>query len=413
MDEFLDFLHDHLPSGWFNNVQEAYGADLTNDDIIQSVQQASDFFNMNAPMEIWEGWTTGVINGMTFTENDDILIFNREQLHDLGISDKEGFDLVMTHEGAHRALQGMDVGFSEHQEELCCDYMAGIRAGLNGMDEGKIASALASTIECDSHPDGAMRVQAIEQGVAFANDYMAEHGVPPTFSECLDQFEQSDLCIHAVVDTPEQINLRPEDVSLDTPQEFYKGEYGNATGDYWDDSHPSDQAINAFVNDRSYHLHEARTAKENAEWHHKRANEAIARGDLSQAHDHESSASMYERSCRDYLDTAARCSKFVDDTSENATIESTIKELSFGSSLYTKEEIDSMRSKLDSAEYEMNCRKSDLHDWEHKASLQNTPRGRESGEYAHALERLNQAQSRYNDAVDAYNKAKSRLNNAL
>jgi hypothetical protein len=27
---------------------------------------------------------------------------------------------------------------NSQQEELCCDFMAGVRAGLNGMDEGKI-----------------------------------------------------------------------------------------------------------------------------------------------------------------------------------------------------------------------------------------------------------------------------------
>jgi hypothetical protein len=407
----LDFIQSQLPDGWLENVQNIYGADLTDDEIIQSVQQASEFFNMNAPMEIWEGWTTGVINGMTFTENDDILIFNRAQLQDMGITDKEGFDLVMTHEGAHRALQGMDLGFSEHQEELCCDYMAGIRAGLNGMDEGKIASSLANTEECTSHPDGAMRVQAIEQGVAFAHEYMEEHyGTPPSFSECLEHFEQSDLCIHAFIDTPEQINLRPEDVSLDSPHEFYKGEFGNATGDYWDDSHPSDRAINAFVNDRSYHLHEAQTAKENAEWHHKRANEAVARGDLLQARDHESRAAIYERSYRDHLDSAAKCSKFVGESTEK---DSTAKELSFGSGQYTKEEIDSMRSEVERTEYAMKCRKDDVSNWESKVSILDNPDAHRNGDYAHAVDRLNEAKSRYNTAAEAYDRAKSRLNNAL
>lgn len=34
----------------------------------------------------------------------------------MGITDKEGFDLVMTHEGAHRMLQGLQnrTGFNSH-----------------------------------------------------------------------------------------------------------------------------------------------------------------------------------------------------------------------------------------------------------------------------------------------------------
>lgn len=132
-----DFLHSHLPDSWFDNFHKAWGDSLTDEMVLKSVQEASDFFNMNAPMDVHEDWTTGVMTGIPFTENDDIMVFNRQQMLDMGISDKEGFDLVMTHEGAHRALQGMNTGFDSHQEELCCDYMAGVRAGLNGMDEGK------------------------------------------------------------------------------------------------------------------------------------------------------------------------------------------------------------------------------------------------------------------------------------
>lgn len=154
----IGFLHDLLPSSWFDDAHQHFGSGLTDEMIVQSVQEASDFFNMNAPMNIHEDWTTGVMTGMSFTENDDILVFNRQQMLDMGITDKEGFDLVMTHEGAHRKLQGMDTGFTSHREELCCDYMAGVRAGLNGMAEGKMEASLAGTAESQSHPDGALRV---------------------------------------------------------------------------------------------------------------------------------------------------------------------------------------------------------------------------------------------------------------
>ena len=70
----LNFLHDLFPD-WFDDIRFHYGGELTDDMIVQSVQEASDFFNMNAPAGIHEDWTTGVITGMTFTENDDILVF--------------------------------------------------------------------------------------------------------------------------------------------------------------------------------------------------------------------------------------------------------------------------------------------------------------------------------------------------
>lgn len=69
---------------------------------------------------------------------------------DMGIIDKEGLDLIMTHEGAHRMLQGSvsSLDLTPHQVELYCDYMAGVRAGLNGMDFTKMQNALCNLPEC-------------------------------------------------------------------------------------------------------------------------------------------------------------------------------------------------------------------------------------------------------------------------
>lgn len=283
----VDFLHDLLSSSWFDDVHHHFGAGLTDDVIVQSVQEASEFFNMSAPKDIHEGWTTGVMTRMAFTENDDILVFNREQLHEMGITDKEGFDLVMTHEGAHRALQGLDTGFSSHQEELCCDYLAGIRAGLNGMEEGKLEACLAGTVESLSHPDGAARVAAIESGVAFAHEYMEAHnGVPPTFSECLEHFSKTDAFADTLPQEPEHINLRPEPAPAD-----------------------SEEIKGIFIDDRAAQLRYAKDAKENAEWHEKRSNDAIARGDLSSAKDHADRAASYRRAEKEAIEASKKCTK--------------------------------------------------------------------------------------------------------
>lgn len=285
--DFLNvgFLHDHLPSSWFEHAHQHFGSGLTDEMIVKSVQEASVFFNMNAPMSIHEDWTTGVMTGMTFTENDDILVFNRQQMLDMGVTDKEGFDLVMTHEGAHRKLQGLDTGFNSHQEELCCDYMAGVRAGLNGMAEGKLESALAKSTETSSHPDGAARVEAIEAGVAFAHEYMKAHnGVPPTFSDCLEHFNQTGVFAATLSQESGHINLRPEHTIADT-----------------------DGELREF--DQSYYLRKAHEAEDNVKWHRKRANEAAARGDMSCARDHSSSADIWERDRRENLNMAKKSSK--------------------------------------------------------------------------------------------------------
>ena len=198
-----------VPVRWFNDVRMNYGETLTDEMIVNSVEQASDFFNIDNPMAIAEDWTTGVYPNMDVSPIDDVLIFNREQLVGMGITEQEGLDLVMTHECAHRALQGMShLGFDSHQEELCCDFMAGVRAGLNGIDVSQMENSLADTTVSATHPDGADRVDAIEAGMEFAKEYYEAHGVAPSFSDCLEYFTgEADL---ADLAPDGQITLRPE-----------------------------------------------------------------------------------------------------------------------------------------------------------------------------------------------------------
>ncbi len=203
----LQPLQDIFPDGWFDDVRQMYGENLSDEMISQSVEETCDFFHIEEPAMVSEGWTTGVYPNNDFTLQDDVLIFNREQLLDMGISGKDGLDLVMTHEGTHRVLQGMEhIEFNSHQEELCCDYMAGVRAGLNGIDVSQMENSLMYSPESETHPAGADRVESIEAGVRFAQQYYAEYNMAPTFDECLDDF-----CEINEIEQDEQIVLRSDD----------------------------------------------------------------------------------------------------------------------------------------------------------------------------------------------------------
>lgn len=342
-----------------------YSGTLTLDDVNESIQSASDFFNMESPMIVSEGWTTGVFNRNLTTVNDDVLIFNPNQLQSMGITEKEGLDLVMTHENTHRALQGMETGFSEHQEELCCDYMSGVRAGLNSMNTDQMVNSLASTPETITHPAGKLRVEAIQEGQEFASKFLAENGHAPTFDDCLEHFKSS----YAFSHTADPLALVPntgssnEDfhgytqadvewyehqarISSGSEQahwlkeakwardhihsfapfdtggmvihdadihQFHGGQYGNATGDYIDDSHPIDREYGEikgmFIDNRAVQLQYAQEAKENAEWHEKRSNDCIARGDLAGAKDHATRAASYRKAERDAIAASKKCTK--------------------------------------------------------------------------------------------------------
>ncbi len=212
--DILDFgewesFHDAL-----KNVCDS-GFNLSESEVINSVSEASQFFNIGMPLDIHEDWTTGVMPINPGTELDDILVYNRQQMSEMGISDKDSFDLVMTHECAHRALQGIETGYSSHQEELCCDYMAGVRAGLNGMDESTFAESLRDTSSSLTHPNGILRTEAINEGIAFARDFMNIHnGIPPRFSDCLSHFENSDVFRASYNHMEGLVTLNPEGIEI-------------------------------------------------------------------------------------------------------------------------------------------------------------------------------------------------------
>jgi hypothetical protein len=113
---------------------------------------------------------------------------------------------------------------------------------------------------------------------------MAINNEAPSFPECLERFNKKlDEMSGNLLNATQEINLKEE-------------MNGNSE-------------LKAFVDDKAYHLREAQTAKEWAEWHHKRANEAIAKDDLSSAKDHTSRAQSYERQTKEHLESASKCAK--------------------------------------------------------------------------------------------------------
>ena len=319
---------------WLNNLGSTFTdwvnswgthSGFSNDVIVSSVHDASNFFHIDDPMQIKDGWTTGVYPNNPFTDADDVLMVNRDQLLDMGLTEKDGLDLVMTHECAHRALQNrFDLGLNPHQEELCCDFMAGVRAGLNGINVTQMKDSLADSMASETHPAGELRVDAIDAGVAFALSYMENHGVPPTFEECVECItdQTSDICTLVNDEAVGQIILREDDSTglkgytkseidshihdAERDMDYYKAQmrrhselmknsnfpeteemhfkdaeckYNAAKAEYnkWSNVTP-DEGIKGFVNDKEWQLEEARKAAE--------------RGDLSKAKDRLKSADM-------------------------------------------------------------------------------------------------------------------------
>lgn len=160
---------------------------LIHDETINEVvSKACGFFGLpEVPIVNSEGvcvWSNDV-----HTMFDDVLGVNREQLSDMGMISDDSLKLAYTHECAHRALQGYD-NYEGSQEELVCDYFAGIHAGLNDIDSEQFEEALGKTTGSETHPNGTLRVEAIEYGKQVASDIKAQ-GFEPTFEYCLDRFD--------------------------------------------------------------------------------------------------------------------------------------------------------------------------------------------------------------------------------
>ena len=288
----------------FFNVDEPQELEEYIDDstIVDSVHESSEFFNIDDPVAIKESFTTGVCPRNPLTEKDDILIVNRTQLDSIGITDKEGLDLVMTHEAAHRALQGMGLDFDSHEEELCCDYLSGVRAGLNNMDASKMEDSLIDSQESLSHPAGTDRVEAIEKGEEFAREYYANRGCAPSLQECLEHFSQDVLEEHNL------ITLRDDSTSLLLSSDHFSLENEISSEESMLPDNENED-LKGFINNRATHLKDA----EYYQWKQKTeldaAKKATEKGDMSSAANHARLAEQWASKVKDAKYAASICNK--------------------------------------------------------------------------------------------------------
>mgnify|MGYP006916122242 CR=1 FL=1 len=180
---------------------------MTSEMMDNSVARAHDFFDVGSSLEMGlggqnafglEGANHFVGESFGFMGFEDSF-FNPSQFGGMGLSAQDSLDLLMTHEGTEVLLNGMDTGFNSFQEELCCDYMAGVRAGLIGMDVSHIEHSFSEIPLQMGHADGDYRAAAFAEGVAFANEFMGIHGSEPSFMDCLESYNDGQIA-HDIAD---------------------------------------------------------------------------------------------------------------------------------------------------------------------------------------------------------------------
>lgn len=154
---------------------------LPDDMVLSAVHTACEFFSI-PEVPVINAHGACVWPNDTSTMEDDVFGFNREQLMQLGITGEDSLTLIYTHECAHRTLQG---AYNDNwEEELACDFFAGVHAGLKGMNIDNFEAALGSTLGGTTHPNGALRANFIEYGQQVAQE-LSERGIPPTYENCL------------------------------------------------------------------------------------------------------------------------------------------------------------------------------------------------------------------------------------
>lgn len=155
---------------------------LPDEMVLNAVHRACDFFGIpEVPVINADG--TCVWSNNPDTYSDDVFGFNREQLMQFGISGEDSLTLIYTHECAHRAFQG---AYNDSwEEELACDFFAGIHAGLKGINLGNFEASLGTTTGCDSHPSGDLRTEFIEYGQKIAQEMRDRH-IEVTYDKCIE-----------------------------------------------------------------------------------------------------------------------------------------------------------------------------------------------------------------------------------
>ncbi len=185
MDLFLDFLQNQQLSEWLNKIRDKYGVELADEEIIHSVQQTSEFYNLNAQEKVWEEWISRIEYGIRAP------VINQNQVHDVGITNRDYFDLVLAHEGARFALRNLS-DYLFYQEEYCCCFMDGVCARLKEMDMLIITSVLDDAYN-NQFGESAIHVLAFEEGASYASEHLEKTGNKPSFSNCMEHFGKLDL----------------------------------------------------------------------------------------------------------------------------------------------------------------------------------------------------------------------------
>ena len=197
MEGLINFFAPENGINWFEEIAaqlNLYSGDINNEMIAEAVQNSSDFFGIPNPADTIHDSSYGpaaASGGFDKSSySDDVVAHDKYQMYLKGFESKDSVELVMTHEAAHRVFQ--NDYFNETQiweEELACDYMAGVRAGMQGIPLENMENAMSDWQPSISHPPGDLRVNILNYGKEIG-EQMIENGENPTFETSIEHLNE-------------------------------------------------------------------------------------------------------------------------------------------------------------------------------------------------------------------------------
>lgn len=279
MKEFLDF-NENIEMRKMKNPENHMGFQLSelsdNPEITDAALEvrveaaaysASKFFGL-PEAKIIKGDCIGVYKNGEGVLSDDVFEYNLEQFKQNDCTSFEDMTKIWAHECGHRLFQ--NILPNSWADELGADFFAGARSEMLGLSKSNFEKFLKSTQASETHPDGNLRIQAMDYGRYVVSE-MKKNGIQPTWENCIEAYMESP---------------------------FAKMVY-DATG----------KSVAAFIDNKAYHLGNAERAKDRIQWNQKKVKESIAKNDFKKAKEYAESAKRNEKDLNDAIRAAKRSTK--------------------------------------------------------------------------------------------------------
>lgn len=173
MAEWQAFMRRHYAS-----IFEVFFYDkeqLTEEDLMEVIRRVSEFFELPVPVVHQQCESMAKVM-MSKKAEDYEMFYNWQLMQEAGINNKDAFTMVVVHETTHQLLRHTHFGIFDNElwiHELTADLMAGAYSVLHGdVATGKYKYVLQQQKATLTHPDGKLRVQAVEYGWQIASQLM-------------------------------------------------------------------------------------------------------------------------------------------------------------------------------------------------------------------------------------------------